>query len=264
MTESTAALAGAADAAHETCTDPEWLREQAARHAAAAFIARSQADEHYRRADELEHLAALAEKADAADDALTALLQRTGSLEDAEAAAVTALREAEDHARVTRGRVTKARNAGARADASGGLEASEDAAAKTAKAERNLAAAEKALADRQQELQAAEKALSDHNREVAGATARAREATAAVMSPGHAPRKHGSLVPIGSLDDMTVDQKRTLALAMGMASRASGSAPAGPAPAHLIDTPNANGWRQVRGYDGQVVMIPPARPAGLR
>jgi hypothetical protein len=250
------------------CTDPAVLREQAGQALWEAMLCRSRADEAYRRADELEHLAALAEKADAADDALAALLPASEPLEAAEAAAVTALREAEDLVRAARGRLTKARNAEARADGTGDLPASEDAAARTAKAERNLAGAEKALADRQRELAAAEKALAAHNREIAGATARAREATAAVMNPGPAPRRHGSLIAIGSVDDMSLEQRQALALAMGIAARASGSGTPAPAPSQMSGSPN---WRdeltrmdparsRAVVHAGGTHIFPPSRP----
>lgn len=204
-------------------TNPAAMRRQAALLVFEAMAAHSRANKAYRKADELEYQAALWEKADQADDAREALIGRTAGLEAAVDAAVTAEREADDHVRAARGRLTKARNAEDRADASGELAASEDCAARTAKAEKNLAAAEAALAAAKESRATAEKALAAHQRELSGAAARCREALAAALNPGRAPRKHPNLVALGSADDMTAAERQNLAMILGLAHVAAGS-----------------------------------------
>lgn len=237
-------------------TDPAVIRRRADLLVFEAMAAHSRANEAYRQADELEYQAGLWETSDEADDAREALMGLTDGFEAAEAAAAAAVRGADDRVRAARGRLTKARNAEDLADASGELAASEDAAARTAKAARNLAAAEAELVNAKHSRTAAENALAQHQRELSGAAARCREALAAALHPGRAPRRHPNLVALGSPDDMTMQERQNLALTLGVAHVAiGGDDKPQQRPSQLAGGPN---WR------AEVAAMDPSRARVIR
>jgi hypothetical protein len=143
------------------CTDPAELRRRAKDARGRLALLRLEVMNLDRQADQLEHEAGLWDAADAAEDALGALAQKTAGLEAAEEGTLAAEREAQDklredkrHLARRKGEVTRAENAS--------REAQDEAAVRLHKSEQRVAAAESGLAAAKRKHQDAEAALEAH------------------------------------------------------------------------------------------------------
>lgn len=236
-------------------TDPAVLRQRAGQKANEAQRLRWLAQSLDSDARQLAHQAGLWEIADAAEDAVCAIHGKGAPLEAAVGQAVTAARQADDHLRKAKSRLAAAKGAEARADEKTDLEASEDAAARVAKAEKNTAAAQAACAVAQQVLGAAESALDAHRKEMRDADAAFSKATAAAMNPGSPglPSVWVELKPDGP-DPLIVPALRSYVMRHGILDR-----PAAPA------TPERN--PQVLsgpGFRDQLRQADPTKPVFIR
>jgi hypothetical protein len=249
------------------CTDPGELREHAAANRGRVALLKLEAMNLDREADQLEHEAALWETADAADDALDELREKTAGLEAAAEGKLAAERLAQDTLREDKKHLARRRAEVARAESSGSRDAQDDAAARLSRSGQRVDAAEKALAGASKQRQDADEVLDAHRGQLREAQAACARALQAGMNPGVAARKSPLALGLGRPEDMTPEEKSLVAMVAisGMTAGSAGAAGGSEQPRRNRFTTNGefaaqdpSKFRMVR-QGSHVIAVPPAR-----
>jgi hypothetical protein len=235
------------------CTDPAELRQRAQDSRGKAALLKLEAMNLERQGHQLEHEAALWEVADAAEDALCALQERTAGLEAAEEGTLTAERAAQDKLREDRKHHARRKAEVTRAENGSSREAQDEAAVRLNRSQKRVDDAEAAVAAATAKRMAAEVALEAHRTALRVAQAAYSRALDAGFNPGSAPGASGLALGVSRVSDMDDEQRALVALSLPFIAASFGSSGQAPAAKGGLGTTR-----------GEFAAMDPSKPRAIR
>lgn len=218
-----------------------------------------QAYELQRAADQADYEAALNAAVTVALDAVTAERANTARLTASVEGKVTAERAADDELRAAAEFVAGCAEAEKLSQAAGApLAEQTEASLKLHYAVEGLGRKRRALETARQERQAAEQALAAHRQRAAGLEAEHARAAQRAANPGQAPRTSALPMGVGTVADMTAEERQLIAVAVLALAKSRPEPPGAPE-----EDPSAFRFRRLGhpgGNPGGIVAIPPGIP----